>query len=57
MEHVEKHIRITEKQLRRATGQELLLLAVFGDQQLAWRIDDELDRRAYDAPLQVPAVA
>ena len=35
--------------LRRASGEELLMLAVFGTPSLKPKIDDELDRRALAA--------
>jgi hypothetical protein len=36
----------TQISLRQATGEELLMLAIFGSEDLKPQIDNELDRRA-----------
>ncbi len=49
-----KHIEASRRDLRRASGEQLLLLAVFGDAALRLRLDDELDRRAADTEVRNP---
>ena len=50
-------IKQLQRQLWRANSEELLLMRIFGDASMQWRVNQELDRRAQPwlfEPVKVP---